>query len=557
MMNFLFVTPKYVNRGQTYEFYFGLAYVSSSMKYKEYNVFCLNTNHYDTPLEQQLSEIIDNKQIDVICTGGMSFQFNEINVILEAAKKINPEIITVVGGAIITSDPGLALENMKIDYGIIGEGEETMVDLADALCNGKNVNKVKGIAYLDTKTDLVITEQRPPISDLDALPIPDYEGFEYDYFVNLFTPAHNYYFSILDEIRPAHISTSRSCPFNCTFCYHPLGKKYRQRSMDNVFKEIDYLVEMYNINVLIILDELFSLNKERMYEFAKRIQKYNIKWSPQLRVTDVDENILKALKDSGVFAISYGVESASDKILKSMRKKTTKVQIENALNLTRDAEIGIIGNIIIGDPEETEETSKESIDWWKNHPEYGLNLSMIYTLPDSPIYRYAIANGLIEDKLKHMKDNFPIINLTKINNKKFEEIQSFVNTCILDDKYFTIGKVIESRIISKNQEIGNIFQIKVECPICHNISVYKNMHQKAFNIYFLIICKNCLIRMRVNTKECYIENYTLYNKIIASTIKSIYKFIRRYSIIRSLYYNTMLPFVRSQKHLYNFLFKYR
>ena len=320
MMNFLFVTPRYVNRGQTYEFYFGLAYVSSYMKHKEYNVFCQNTNHYNIPLEQQLSEYIDDKQIDVICTGGMSFQFNEINTLLETVKKIKPEIITVVGGAIITSDPCLALENMQIDFGIIGEGEETMVDLADALCHGNDVSKVKGIAYYDAKNNLTITEHRDPIADLDALPIPDYEGFEYGHFVSLFTPAHNFYFTILDEVRPAYISTSRSCPFSCTFCYHPLGKKYRQRSLDNVFKEIDYLVEMYNINVLLILDELFSVNKERMYDFAKRIQKYNIKWSPQLRVTDVDENVLKALKDSGVFAISYGIESASDKILTSMQK---------------------------------------------------------------------------------------------------------------------------------------------------------------------------------------------------------------------------------------------
>lgn len=158
-MNFLFVTPKYVNRGQKYEFYFGLAYVSSYMKYKGYNVFCLNPNHYNTPLEQQLSEYINKNQIDVVCTGGMSVHFNQINEVLEAAKKIKPEIITVAGGAIITSDPGLALENMKIDFGIIGEGEETMVDLADALCNGRDFDNVKGIAYFDAKNDLTITEK--------------------------------------------------------------------------------------------------------------------------------------------------------------------------------------------------------------------------------------------------------------------------------------------------------------------------------------------------------------------------------------------------------------
>lgn len=552
-MNFLFVSPKYVNRGQKYEFYFGLAHVSSYMKYKGYNVFCLNPNHYDIPLEQQLSEYINNNQIDVICTGGMSIHFNQINKVLDAAKKIKPEIITVAGGAIITSDPKLALENMQIDFGVIGEGEETMADLADALCNGRDVNNVKGITYFDAKNDLIITEKRDPIHDLDQLPILDYEGFEYDYFVKMCDPADLYYFTVLDEVRPAYLSTSRSCPFSCTFCYHPLGNKYRQRTLDNVFKEIDYLVEKYNINLLMILDELFSTNKERMYEFAERIKKYNIYWSPQLRVADVDDKVLKTLKDSGAFAISYGIESASDKILKSMRKKTTKAQIEKALSLTHNAKIAIIGNIIIGDPEETEETVKESIDWWKSHHEYGINLSLIFAVPDSPIYRYAIANGLIKDKLEHMRNNFPIVNLTKINNKKFEEVKDLLYSCQREDKYLTIGEVIDSKIESKNPDKGNIFEIEIKCPICNNISKYKNMHQTSFDIHFVVICRSCFTRLRVNTKECYSENYTLYNKIMVGTIKTGYNCVRKYSVIRYMYYNLVSPFLKSQKKLNEFI----
>jgi len=536
-MNFLFITPKYVNRGQIYEFYFGLAYVSSYMKHKGYNVFCHNTNHYDLPLEQQISEYISNKQIDVICTGGMSFHFNEINTLLDAAKKIKPEIITVVGGAIITSDPTLAMENMQIDFGIIGEGEETMADLADAICNGRDLNEVKSIAYFDTNNDLIITEHRNSISDLDAIPIPDYEGFEYGYYINLCSPSDSVHVMILDEVRPAYISTSRSCPFSCTFCYHPLGKKYRQRSLDNVFIEIDYLVKMYDINVLFILDELFSTNAERMTAFAKRIKKYNINWMPQLRVTDVDEKLLQILKDSGAYTISYGIESMSDKILKSMKKRTTKIQIENALKLTRDAKIAIQGNIILGDPEETEETIQESIEWWITHPEYGVSLGMIRTLPDAPIYRYAISNGLIKDKFKHMQDNFPIINLTKLSNKRFEEILSFTNTYMRDENYIKTGKVINSSMEYKNDRNENIYSIEMECPECHNISKYKNIKQKTFEMYSPIICRNCLMRLRVNTKECYPENYTLYDKIVVGVIMKINNYVYNNSAIRFMYYH--------------------
>ncbi len=536
-MNFLFVTPKYVSRGLVYEFNLGLAYVSSYMKHRGFNVFCLNPYYYDAPIEQQLSEYINSKQIDVICTGGMSLHFYQINALLEAAKKIKPEIITVVGGAIITSDPRLALENMQIDYGIIGEGEETMAELADALCNERDVNKVKGLAFFDEKNNLITTEHRGPISDLDALPIPDYEGFEYGYLVNMFSPTtHKFYYTVLDEVRPANIITSRSCPFNCTFCYHPLGKKYRQRSLDNVFREIDYLVERYNITLLLVMDELFSINKERMYEFAERIKKYNIKWIPQLRVSDVDEKVLKALKDSGVYLISYGIESLSDKILKSMQKKITKAQIEKALKLTRDAKIAIQGNILFGDPEETEETIKESIEWWLNHLEYGLNLSMIVTLPDASIYRYAIANGLIKDKFKYMKDGFPIINLTKLGDRRFKEICNFVSTYAKDERYVTTGKVIYSKKESEKHNGKNVFSIKIECPECHNASEYKNMTQYSIDKFLSVICRDCHMRLLVERKKGFSENYTLYNIIFFNIIRTARFFIDRYPVIRLMYY---------------------
>lgn len=538
-MNFLFVAPKYVGAGRPYDFYLGIAYVSSYMKYKNFNVFCLNTNHYDTSVEQQLSEHIAANKIDVICTGGMSYHFNQINTVLEAAKKIKPDIITVVGGAIITSDPVLAMENMKIDYGIIGEGEETMADLADKLCNGGDINSVKGLIFFNKDRELITNEKRPYISDLNSLPVPDYEGFEYGKFVNLFGSNDSTPFTVLDEVKPAYIITSRSCPFNCTFCYHPLGKKYRQRSLDNVFMEIDYLVKMYGINMLYVMDELFAADKKRMHGFAEKIRKYNINWMPQLRVTDVDEHVLKALKDSGVFCISYGIESASDKILESMKKKTTRAQIENALNLTQAARIAIQGNIILGDPEETEETLKESIDWWKEHPEYGINLSMIQTVPDAPIYRYAMANNLIKDKLKHMKEGFPIINLTKISDNKFEEVKSFVKTSRVDGSYVKIGKVLESKIQYKNQLNENIFSIKIRCPICHNISEYKNMKQSSFRIYSTFICRNCYLYMRVENEELYFKNYTILDRIFIRLIKKGSFFVRTNYIVRYVYYNIL------------------
>lgn len=536
-MNFLLVFPKYVDKGQMYDFYFGLSIISAYMKQHGYNVFCLNPNHYDVSIEQQLSDFIIKNHIDVVCTGGMSLHFCEINKVLETAKKVKPDIITIVGGAIITSNPKVTCWGIKqIDYGVVGEGEETIVELADAIIHKKDVKSIKGLAYFNKENEYIITGDRVPIVNLDKVPIQDYEGFEYDEYMKLFYPSENHFFSIMDDVRIGYIMASRSCPFACTFCYHPLGSKYRQRSLDHVFHEIDYLVQKYNINYLSLMDELFSFNKERMYEFASRIKKYNIKWWTNFRVSDVDKEVLETLKDSGMFMISYGIESMSDKILKSMKKHITKSQIENALKLTYEAKINIQGNIILGDPEETEETVKESVDWLLAHPEYGINLVMIRTYPFSPIYKYAISKRLIKDEFKHMADKFPLINLTKMSNKKYQEISIFSENYAEENQHFLSGKVIDSFITSLTPEKENVFSIRIKCQSCNEISEYKNMVQKSFRTYFKVICRNCLVHLQVENEQAYRQNYTVYDRVFSIIIKNLKSRVNKNRFINYMYY---------------------
>jgi len=535
-MNFGLAVPKYVNKGQTYDFYFGLAIISSYLKKYGYNVFCLNPNHYDTTLENQLEEFIIKNKIDVLCTGGMSVHYSEINKMLEISKKIKPEIITIVGGAIITSNPKVACWGIKhIDYGIIGEGEETIIELADALINNKNIETIRGLSFFNKENEYILTYDRIPISDLNSIPFPDYEGFEYGTFIKLFYPSESKYFSILDNVRIGFIMASRSCPFACTFCYHHPLSKYRQRSIDNIFEEIDYLKDKYNVNYLYITDELFSFDKKRIYEFASRIKPYKMKWWTNFRVPDVDKEVLEALKDSGVFMISYGIESINDKILKSMKKHITKEQIENALKLTYEAKLNIQGNIILGDIDETEETSKESIDWLNAHPEYGINLVMIRTFPFSNIYQHAISKKLIKDEFDHMKNKFPLINLTKMSDKKYLELCVYVENHNSELQNYLNAKVISTKIISKTEYGKNIYSMRVECPSCHKIIEYNNMVQKTFKTYFVNICKYCYGNIRMENIKAYNKNYNLYDKFMMFIVKFVRENVNKRWIVRFAY----------------------
>ena len=166
------------------------------------------------------------------------------------------------------------------------------------------------------------------------------------------------------------VSFGRSCPFNCTFCFHPSGTKYRKRSIDSVFEEIDYLIEHYHIKNIAVTDELFVRKMEDAKEFCRRITQRGIGYVISLRVDMVNREMLTLLRDSGCLSIGFGLESADNSILASMKKHITVEQIDDAMGLCCELGLNCMGNFIFGDQNETYETAMNTINWWKNHPQY-------------------------------------------------------------------------------------------------------------------------------------------------------------------------------------------
>lgn len=513
MKNFLFVVPRFAEKGQYYVFPIGLAYLVSYMKHNGFNVHCLNLCHHSESIDKLIADSIERHQIDVLCTGAMSFYWNEVEALLDAAKRVMPTITTVAGGALVTSDPKLAMENLAIDIGVVGEGEETMVELASALCQGHDLKKVNGLIYRSATEGFVSTEPRGPILDLDLLPFPDYEALEFDKWLEIKWGTQpsigGLYYDVDEECRLCEIITSRSCPFSCTFCYHPLGTRYRQRSLDNVFEEINFLVNRYRINLFNMLDELFSLDEKRICEFTDRIKPYNVRWMAQWRANNANEDIFRRLKEAGILVLGLGVESMSDRILKSMNKKVSKAEIEMAYATAMKAGVRTCSNIILGDPAETEETVAESISWWKAHPEYDLSLGFILAVPDAPLWRYALERNLIKDKARFIKDKFPVINLTRIDNKKFDRLKNRLAVYSLNQTFTMKGKFISSQKSAEPLNGKNIYRFSVECPLCANVSKYKH-YRITSAPHCVVVCKHCYKRLKIRTKQAFPHDYNAF-----------------------------------------------
>ncbi|MDP1729517.1 MAG: radical SAM protein [archaeon] len=478
-----------------YLFPLGIAYISSVLKKAAYNVDCLNLNHLKGTIEEILSPALDKKEYNFVCTGHTGLGYLIIEDIIKTVRKHPSKPKTILGGIIITTEPELMFNSLNPDFAVIGEGEITILELLEGIEKNKDLAKIKGIVYRNNFGEIHITEKREPINDLDSIPFPDFDGFEFEKKINNMSCDSDYVLADYPRIYP--ILGSRGCPFSCTFCYH--DNRYRMRSIKSILEELTFAVKKYKINRIVLHDECFAIKLERIEEFCKGITKlrkeisWDLKWIPQLTVHLVDDKLLKMMKDAGCEIISYGFESFSQKVLKSMNKPITPQQIDNAFKKTIAAKMVVIANFIFGDIAETKETSEETLNYWKNSCKGQLGLVVIEPYPGSKIYEHAVKKGIIKDKLFFIKNQMGRIgdtdlNITSMDDQNFDKLKKKI--VIYNLKYARTGK----------NPIWEKHKLKVTCPFCKERINYENLKVSNRLIYdLLFICKNCKMRFHVRS----------------------------------------------------------
>jgi len=180
-MNHLIVVPRIVNNiGDWYQLPLGIAYISSSLEKAGFNLLKLNLNTVVGSVHDILNPIIETYNINTVLTGGLTGQYGAIRDIIKETKLINKNIITIIGGGIITSTPQHAMEALEYaDYGVIGEGEIIYCELLEAIENNQPIEQVAGI-ICSKSNSYIVTEGKPAIVDIKKIPFPDYKGLEFD-----------------------------------------------------------------------------------------------------------------------------------------------------------------------------------------------------------------------------------------------------------------------------------------------------------------------------------------------------------------------------------------
>ncbi len=436
----LLLQPMHEKKDKThrtsFNFPYGMAYIARALIDSNYDVEVIDAQALQWEKEEVIN-CLQQGQWDLAGISAFSTQYNAVKIFAECIHK--KEIPIVVGGPLATFSSKLTLENTFVDICVIGEGEETIVDLIN---NINKLQKVNGIGYKDKNKKIIYTTPRDYIKPLDKLFMPAYELFDMEKYLNV-------KMSIGGKNQPINTRvmtyiTSRGCPYHCRFCSKNF-KGYRSFSAEKIIDEISYLKNRYKLDGIAFNDELFISNKNKIHEVATKLKEMDLFWSGQARVNLVNYELLKFMKENGCIGIGYGIESGSQKILDNMKKGITVPQIEKAVMDAMNLGLDIKVQLIFGYPGEDEETINDTISLFKrvNNPGRGFNL--ITPLPGSYLYDYTTEKGLIKDEAEY---------LTQIE-KSFGRGKVHVNFTNWSDKELLKRKKKAEKKIHRNYILKN------------------------------------------------------------------------------------------------------
>ena len=380
----------------------GISYLGSAARKNGHDVLLIDGGMYRIASIVNKVRDVSPEIIGVTCwTIDRAMVWNLCNEL----KKAVPKAFLVIGGPHATIFPDHIFRKTHASAVVIGEGEETFLELLNSMAHGKDLKEVAGLALRKENGTVYYTSPRQPINDIDSITFPYYQGFEKFSF--------NHYGGFPPLPRPtAAIISSRGCVFECSYCASVRfwGKTWRFRSAENVIDEIRWLVEKYGIKSFYFFDDNFPVNKQRAFSICEAIMKnkWDIKWACCSHVKMVNKELLEAMKNSGCVTIDFGVESGSNKILSNINKRQTPDDIEKAFDLVHKSGILPRAYLMVGNPGEDESTIDETINLIDRiKPRSSIGATILWLLPGTPVYDDAVRKGHTSDDYWLQHDGVP------------------------------------------------------------------------------------------------------------------------------------------------------
>ncbi len=382
-MNIGLIFPNKDRRYKTY--HLGLGYLVSWARKQHNDVrFTLLDTRVATARE---TKNFFAKKYDLIGMTVFSPVYYEVISLFERISKQHPETPVCLGGPYVTTIMQDIFKETPADFAVYGEGEITFSELISHLKGQEELSNIHGLMYSGKNGQVITNPPRTYIEDLDQVPIPAYDIF----------PMHRY---------PQHrIVSSRGCPYSCSFCNSSSiwGGQWRKRSSENVLAEIDYLLKNYGRKLFIFGDNSFNIDVDRVDKFCDLLIRNNtgIMWSASVRADLITVPLAKKMKAAGCYNVAIGIESANNNVLKQINKKTTIEDIEKGIRIFRNAGIEVLGQFVIGSPNDTYETVVESINWARDSECDFVNFYSVLPFKGTPQWGYVENHGRFFDDVIH------------------------------------------------------------------------------------------------------------------------------------------------------------
>lgn len=349
----------------------GLALLGAILKRDGYEVTILDVNAYNVSLEYAEKLAVNSSVLytdGVVGITAMTPTINSALRIAESIKHFNPDFQIILGGVHATLLPQETLDKSpEINMVVKGEGDNAIIEILKSGIRG------------DIQT---IYENHSSV-DMDSLPYLAYYMLPWTEYKP--HPPHGRALPWLPMI------TSRGCSFSCGYCSKAVfGNKFRAQSPKRVVDEIANMQTWYKVKEIAFYDDVFTLDKKRAYSIAEEILRRGLKlcWTCETRADLVDKELLEIMKKAGCYSISYGIESASQDVLDIIGKGIAVEQSEEAVRLTREAGIQTVGYFMIGSPNETPETIRQTIDFAKKLKLDYAQFAIATPFPNTKLYEY-------------------------------------------------------------------------------------------------------------------------------------------------------------------------
>ncbi len=392
----------------------GLGYLAAVLLKNKYKVDVIDCQVLNTSYEEVKRKLAKRKP-DIIGMTSTTLTYKSALRIAEIAKELNPGCLTILGGCHATFwNEKVLQDSQHIDVVVRGEGEQTILELVERFEQGKPFHDVLGITCRKGE-EIVQNPMRPYIEDLDSLPFPAH---------HLWPISHlRKYGKVIFPVM-----TSRGCTFWCEFCtaVRMFGRRYRARSPKNVVDELEFLQKNYGAEQFTFYDDTFTVNQRRTAEICDEIinRKLKIEWDCETRVDMVSKELLQKMKKAGCFAVWYGLESGSQKLLNAMGKGIVLSQVLRAFKWTKEVGLMAVVGVILGLPNETKETAWETIKFVErlNPDDVGYYIATPY--PGTPMYDSVKEKGWLKvTDFDRYDTATPIFEIPSMTMQELREIR--------------------------------------------------------------------------------------------------------------------------------------